>query len=72
MKASADLARIGASVYPQGNEGFKDQFKSLLIAIEAGKPLLARSMSKRERELKRLSCTMIGKEVPVEGGTMIG
>lgn len=33
-------------------------FKALVIAIEAGQPLLARSASKKERELKRLSCSI--------------
>lgn len=40
-------------------EGFEDQFKALFIAIEAAdQPLEARSASKKERELKRLSCSI--------------
>lgn len=39
-------------------EGFEEQFKALLIAIEAEQPFLARSSSKKERELKRLACSI--------------
>ncbi|KAG6652954.1 hypothetical protein CIPAW_05G041700 [Carya illinoinensis] len=35
-------------------EGFEEQFRALLIAIEAGQPALAKSAAKKERELKRL------------------
>lgn len=35
-------------------DGFEELFSALLIAIEAGQSSLARSASKRERELKRL------------------
>lgn len=37
---------------------YEKQFKALLIAIEAGQPSLARFASKKERELKRLSCSI--------------
>lgn len=36
-------------------EGFEKQFRALLVAIEAGQPSLARSVSEKEREFKRLS-----------------
>lgn len=39
-------------------EGLKEQFKTLLTIIEAGQHILARSFSEKERELKRLSCSI--------------
>lgn len=35
-------------------EGFEDQFKALLVAIEAGRILAMKSAMKRNRELKPL------------------
>lgn len=37
--------------------GFDEQFTALVIAIEAGQPSSARSAAKKNRELKRLSCS---------------
>ncbi|KAG6703730.1 hypothetical protein I3842_07G100400 [Carya illinoinensis] len=37
-------------------DGFEEQFRALRIAIKVGQFALARSTSKKERELKRLEC----------------
>ncbi|KAG6706344.1 hypothetical protein I3842_07G219300 [Carya illinoinensis] len=39
-------------------EGYEDQLQALLIAIKSGQPLLARLAMKKDRELKRLACSI--------------
>ncbi|XP_040989014.1 uncharacterized protein LOC121236643 [Juglans microcarpa x Juglans regia] len=58
--------------------GFEEHFRALLIAIEAGQPALAKSAAKKERELKRLECSITykskdesvwrEKDLPLVGG----
>ncbi|XP_042952731.1 uncharacterized protein LOC122289632 isoform X1 [Carya illinoinensis] len=39
-------------------EGYEDQLQALLITIKSGQPLLARSSMKKDRELKKLACSI--------------
>ncbi|KAG6712711.1 hypothetical protein I3842_05G115900 [Carya illinoinensis] len=39
-------------------EGFEDQMQALFIAIRAGQPSHAKSVGKKERELRRLTCSI--------------
>lgn len=39
-------------------DGFEEQFKALIIAIESGHSLALKSASKKERELRRLECSI--------------
>lgn len=38
---------------------YGEQFKALLIAIETDQPSLAKSTTRKEEELKKLSCSLI-------------
>lgn len=38
--------------------GFEDQFKALLVAIEAGRPLAMKSIPKKNWELEGLVCSI--------------
>lgn len=38
--------------------GYEEQFRALITTIEAGHPAMARSAAKKERELKRLECSI--------------
>lgn len=46
--------------------GYEEQFKALLIAIEAGQPSLAKSVVRKERELKKFFCFI---KFDVRGGS---
>lgn len=50
-------------------EGFEEQFKALLVAIEAGRSTALKSTIKKERELKQLICLINydNKEVVLGG-----
>lgn len=37
-------------------KGFEEQFKALLVAIDAGRSMVSKSAAKKEREFKRLIC----------------
>lgn len=39
-------------------EGYEGQFRDLLIAIEVGQPSLATLAARKERELKKLFCSI--------------
>lgn len=38
-------------------DGYKDQFKALLIATEVGQPSLGKTATRKSKELKKLSCS---------------
>lgn len=38
--------------------GFEEQFKALLVAIEVGRSSALKLASKKERELRRLECSI--------------
>lgn len=39
-------------------DGYEEQFRALLIAIEFGQPFLSKSAARKEREMKKLSSSI--------------